>query len=371
MCKRLLINSPVWILAPSISDMSVTFSSDFAFYYGLDGQPLEGQYDFVSVVLHEIGHGLGFLSLVNPSSGEKILGVDDVYSLHLEHHDAIPADYPTMTNGQRVSASTSAPHLHFTGPETVANSGRLMTGHDVDSGHVQLYAPRHPSPGSSVSHFNKVIKPDQLMEHSIRNGEAIHHIGLAGELLADLGWEINLKPAFTKPAVNAILESSAETFAWTTNNIPVTKWWLYVGSSKGARDVYNSQDLGSTTSQLVSDLPTDGRTLYVRLWYHVPGSWEFTDEQFTAATLVAPALTSPLSHSTVDSSSVTFEWTKNGHVVDLWWLTVGSHVSASDLYSSGSLGSRTSVTVSKLPTEWSNHVRSFVVSNRRDLELCR
>ena len=60
-------------LDPSTSDMSVTFSSDFPFYFGLDGNPSSGQYDFVSVVLHELGHGLGFLSLVNPATGAKFL----------------------------------------------------------------------------------------------------------------------------------------------------------------------------------------------------------------------------------------------------------------------------------------------------------
>ena len=29
--------------------------------------------------------------------------------------------------------------------------------------------------------------------------------------------------------------SSAVTFAWTANNQPVTEWWLYVGSTEGAR----------------------------------------------------------------------------------------------------------------------------------------
>ena len=45
---------------PDDPDILVTMSSSKDWYFGLDGQPGEDQHDFVSVVLHEIGHGLGF-----------------------------------------------------------------------------------------------------------------------------------------------------------------------------------------------------------------------------------------------------------------------------------------------------------------------
>ena len=337
-------------LAPSISDMSVSLSSDFPFYFGLDGHPPSGQYDFVSVVLHELGHGLGFLSLVNLSTGSKFFGVDDAYSLYLEEHDAIPADYPTMTNGQRVLASTSGSKLHFTGPEVVANSEILTAGKETVSGHVEMYAPETPLLGSSVSHFNKMIKPDQLMEHSIRSGEAIHNVGLAGELLADLGWDVSVEPMLTSPPLHSTLDGPAVTFEWKANNQVVTKWWLYVGSRTGAWDLYNSADLGTGTSVHIPGLPTDGRMLFVRLWYQIGGLWQFTDAQFTAATLLAPMVMSPIPGSMLNSSDATFQWMNNQSRTQ-WWLYIGSKIGARDIYNSGALGTNVSHSVSGLPTD--------------------
>ena len=37
-------------------------NADAPWYYGTDANPGPGQYDFVTVVLHELGHGLGFAS---------------------------------------------------------------------------------------------------------------------------------------------------------------------------------------------------------------------------------------------------------------------------------------------------------------------
>jgi len=48
-----------------------------SFYFGLDGNPGPHQIDFISIALHEIGHGLGINTLVNLATGAKSLGFDD------------------------------------------------------------------------------------------------------------------------------------------------------------------------------------------------------------------------------------------------------------------------------------------------------
>src|SRR5690554_4830354 len=49
-------------LSPGEVDIIAMFNSDFDWYYGLDGAPTNNAFDLVSVVLHELGHGLGFVS---------------------------------------------------------------------------------------------------------------------------------------------------------------------------------------------------------------------------------------------------------------------------------------------------------------------
>jgi hypothetical protein len=83
------------------------------------------------------------------------------------------------------------------------------------------------------------------------------------------------------PPNGSTLTGASQTFSWTGTGI--TEWWLYVGTTKGARDILNSGSLGTALSTTVNGLPTDGSTIYVRLW-HKEGSWLFTDYTYTAFT---------------------------------------------------------------------------------------
>jgi hypothetical protein len=56
---------------------------------------------------------------------------------------------------------------------------------------------------------------------------------------------------------------------------------LYVGTSVGGNEIYDSGSLGSSVSATVSRLPTDGSTVWVRLWY-VSDGWQSVDFQYTA-----------------------------------------------------------------------------------------
>jgi len=185
-------------LGPVTNDIGAVFNSDVDngtvlgttnWYYGLDGNA-GSDVDFVSVALHELVHGLGFLSLVDLTTGARLEGLPDAYMRHLEQHGATPPDYPSMTDPQRVTASISGPNLHWTGPAVTAETGSLSSG--VSGGHVQMYGPNPQEPGSSVSHFDTALSPNQLMEPNYT--VPMQTIGLAAQLLIDIGWSGTTAP---------------------------------------------------------------------------------------------------------------------------------------------------------------------------------
>jgi len=182
-------------LSPGTNDLTMQFNgqlgqpgclSSKAWYYGFDGAAGPTEIDLVSVAAHEIGHGLGFLSLVTLYTGSTFSLEDDAYMVNLEDHDT-GLVYPDMTDAERVTASTNTGDLHWIGGAVVAWSGALSAGVHA-SGHVEMYAPNPRKPGSSVSHFSNSVFPEAMMEPSYTGPN--HDVFLSSRLLADVGWPL-------------------------------------------------------------------------------------------------------------------------------------------------------------------------------------
>lgn len=171
------------------ADFQIRFNSDFPncrgvdFYYGLDGNPPPYHLDFVSLALHEIGHGLGFAApFVVYQNGSKLLGFDDAYTANLEDH-VTGEIFPDMIDAERLAASTGAGELHWVGDAVISGAGGLIGGVHP-SGHVEMQTVIPTSP--SIDHFGISLYPNELMEPSLDG--PIHDPGLAVNLLVDLGW---------------------------------------------------------------------------------------------------------------------------------------------------------------------------------------
>src|SRR5262245_11507721 len=153
---------------PGAADITAQFNSSigtlagcltgYNWYYGYDSAPPANTIDFVTVVEHEIMHGLGFASFINVSTGAEFLLFDDVYEAHAESHGAVPSTLTTMTNAQRLTAMKTVTNLHWVGAYVQAASGVLSAG--KDGTHVQLYAPATVAPGSTFSHWDTALTPD-------------------------------------------------------------------------------------------------------------------------------------------------------------------------------------------------------------------
>lgn len=183
-------------LNPGTDEISATFNSNLngapsclggiGWYYGYDQNP-GSDIDFVTVVFHEIGHGLGFQTFIDLNTGAKFYGYDDTYEWNMEHHFATPADYPSMTDGQRAAGNIGDPNLHWIGPVVNALAPSILTG-GISNGHVRLYGPNPTESGSSLSHWSTAATPNLAMEPSYTGPNHDGTLELA--LFEDIGWTL-------------------------------------------------------------------------------------------------------------------------------------------------------------------------------------
>ncbi len=182
-------------LDPDFPDISARFNGDLdtdpncvtglTWWYGIGAPAPAGTLDFFNTVLHEIGHGLGFSSFVDPETGAKFFGQDDIFMSFLEDHSSGTL-WPDMNNAQRAASAIDTADLHWMGSNVVAASGMLGSGAHP-SGHVRMYAPNPVELGSSVSHWDTALSPDELMEPFLINGAGSF---MTNELLKDIGWTL-------------------------------------------------------------------------------------------------------------------------------------------------------------------------------------
>jgi hypothetical protein len=101
-------------------------------YYGLDGNH-GNNVDLVTTLLHEFGHGLGFLTLVDLNSGAEFLGLPDIFERNILDTGS-GKFWPAMTSAERAASVVNARHVVWNGahvfaavPHTLSAGTPLMT----------------------------------------------------------------------------------------------------------------------------------------------------------------------------------------------------------------------------------------------------
>jgi hypothetical protein len=88
------------------------------FYLGLDRQFGAG-IDLVTVLLHELGHGLGFQTFTSDYSGEQILSLPSVWDYYLVDN-RLNRNWVSLSPAQRAASAVSGNGLSWNGPRVTA-----------------------------------------------------------------------------------------------------------------------------------------------------------------------------------------------------------------------------------------------------------
>ncbi|MDR3013303.1 MAG: hypothetical protein LBU70_08870, partial [Chitinispirillales bacterium] len=188
----------------NLSDIKLEMSSNFSWNYSITSPPSGNQYDWLTVMLHEITHGLGFASLIYwdntlQNNGRYVYTVNDTLAAY--------TNYPGIFDRQ-LFQGTSGPNLTSLNQSQRAAlvvSNNLFSGRPSShllaangGARVKMYAPFSWRSGSSVSHWDwdnsatpTLMKPflDPGFRHAVIDAREV-------AIMQDMGW------AVCRPIVN-------------------------------------------------------------------------------------------------------------------------------------------------------------------------
>jgi hypothetical protein len=155
------------------------------------------------------------------------------------------------------------------------------------------------------------------------------------------------------PANGATIVDPAQPFTWNAV-ANVQAYYLYVGSTPGAKDLVNTGEILQTSYVGRTALPIN-ETLYARLWTKVAGVWRFTDSTFSVTPLVA-TLTYPTNGATNIDVTLPLRWTTIADA-QVYYLYVGSTLGAKDLVNTGEIQQTSYLVRTGLPANQTLYAR--------------
>jgi len=178
-----------------------------------------------------------------------------------------------------------------------------------------------------------------LTDNALSGAGTHQSIGVAGASQAT-------PPALNLPAPGSVLNGPEVTFSWPAAP-GATGYSLWIGTTgAGSNNVYGSGER-SVNSVTVAGLPTNGGTIYVRLYTSFGEGTVHSDYVYTATTRAA--MISPAGGSALGGTSQTFSWSASTGAsgYSLWLSGIGPGLN--DLFDSKETNG-TSATANGLPT---------------------
>lgn len=166
--------------------IGVRLDLDRDWYYGADENPGATEIDFITIALHEIGHGLGFIERVQ-SDGSYPNDRPTIYDRFLVEGEAGGTLLTDMATDAERASTIRSDDLYWAGEAGVAGNGGERP---------HMYAPSNYVFGTSVAHLDHRTYPGAVMGALYTPGVATHTISdMELGILADIGWTVIPEPS--------------------------------------------------------------------------------------------------------------------------------------------------------------------------------
>ncbi len=207
-------------------DLIVNLGNGIPWYFGTDGNTPAGLFDFVSVALHEAGHGLGFIDGGNVSGGVGSINnggnpfIFDTFVVDGENNSVLDLPNPSAELGN-----------FYTSGDVFVNGGFAVAA--LNGTNPELFAPNPFQGGSSIAHWDEAAfppgDPNSLMSPQIGSAESNFDIGdITRGFFRDMGWvlaeqaPITVVPNQITNELNVEQTISEEVTVTNTSDAPVT-----------------------------------------------------------------------------------------------------------------------------------------------------